>query len=233
MATFASSSSWPPASGLTTPTVPRQDAKMTSYATAHVKAPARTVFDAVCATDDYGQWNTWIPRVTIHEQPDSAKDSQRLETGTFFTYHVIMDPNKPTKETDTSLRVTDISIPDAPSDYVPTATLEEDETYTADLTSIYRISWKGEGGFASRGLSCERFHEIIVLGDEECEVRTWENQGGLLAHTVRWFYKKTLMEKFQLWCDDLKRYCEKVHQDQKKKPDGGREAPEKEGDKHE
>jgi len=107
------------------------------------------------------------------------------------------------------LRITDISTPTSPSIYIPSSTLESEPTYTADLSTVYRISWKAEGGFASRGLRTERFHEIIVLGDDGCEVRTWENQGGVLAHTVKWFYKKVLMEKFQLWCEDLRAYCEK------------------------
>lgn len=206
------SSSWPPPSGLTTPTVPRQNANLTSSAIIRIQAPASTVFDVVCDTANYDKWNTWIPRVTIQSQPEDATNSKRLQTGTLFTYHVIMDPKRPTKETDTSLRVTDTSIPAQTSEYVPKSVLEEDESYSADLSNLYRISWKSEGGFANRGLSSERFHEIIILGENECEVRTWENQGGLLAHTVRWLYKNTLMEKFQLWCDDLKKYSEKLAQ---------------------
>ena len=206
---------WPPAAGLTTPTVPRKDAKMTSYAAVRVQAPAELVFDALCDTSQYHIWNTWIPDVTIHSQPEGAPpELPRLEVDTFFTFHVIMDPNKPSKVTDTSLRVVDKSIPPLHSKYISRGTLEEDDTYTEDLNRVYRISWKTEGGFASRGLSAERFHEIIILGDNECEVRTWENQGGILAHTVGWLYKQTLMDKFQLWCDDLKKYSEKLAKEQ-------------------
>lgn len=60
----------------------------------------------------------------------------------------------------------------------------------------------------TRGLKSERFHEVIVLGQEECEVRTWECLGGVLARTVKWFYGETLMEKFGLWVSDLRDFCE-------------------------
>lgn len=123
-------------------------------------------------------------------------------------FYVIMDAAKPEKTTQTGLMVTDISTPQNPSDYVDTETRENDGTYTADLSSVYRVSWKAHGGFASKGLRSERFHEIIVKGDNECEVRTWEVMGGLLAYTVKWMFQKTLDEKFKLWCEDLKKYSE-------------------------
>ena len=65
------------------------------------------------------------------------------------------------------------------------------------------------------GLKTERFHEIIVLGDEECEVRTWECMGGVLAKTVKWMYGKTLEGKFADWVRDLKQYSEKTWNEQK------------------
>ena len=60
----------------------------------------------------------------------------------------------------------------------------------------------------ARGLRSERFHEVIVRGVDECEVRTWENQGGVLARTVKWLYGARLKRRFQDWCDDLKRVAE-------------------------
>jgi hypothetical protein len=122
--------------------------------------------------------------------------------------HPIMDASKPDKDTPTQLRITDISTPDAPSDYIEKGVLEEDPGYTADLSKVYRISWKGEGGFVSMGLHTERFHEIIVTGEQTCEARTWEVMGGILARTVKWMFKKNLESKFELWCEDLKAVSE-------------------------
>lgn len=197
---------WPPKNGPTSPSVPRDAAVLTTLASIRIAAPAASVFKAVLDVDNYPQWNTFVPRVTIHSQP-SEIDDKTLHKGTLFTFHVVMDEKKPNNETATQLLVTDVSTPDSPSDYLA-ADLLEDDTFTADLSTVYRISWRCEGGFASKGLKTERFHEVIALGPNECEVRTWENQAGVLAYTVRWFFQKTLNRKFQLWCDDLKKFCE-------------------------
>ena len=203
-------SAWPPSSGLTTVNVPRKDIILTSSASVRIHADASTVFEALVDVSNYGQWNTFCPRVTVHSQPDGvpAEDSHKLHVGTSFTFYVIMNSSKPQSETPTQLKVTDISTPSTPSSYIPASTLEAEGSFTADLGKVYRISWKCEGGFVSKGLRTERFHEVIAISDKECEVRTWECQGGLLARTVKWMYKDTLMEKFKLWCDDLKKYCE-------------------------
>jgi hypothetical protein len=150
----------------------------------------------------------------VHSQSDEAvlegdaPPQQQLRLGTSFTFHVVMDATKPNKETPTQLRVTDVSTPDIPSAYIAQDVLDSDASYTSDLRRVYRIAWSTEGGFVARGLKTERFHEIIVINDSECEVRTWENQGNILARTVKWLFQKTLQEKFQLWCDELKKYCE-------------------------
>ena len=108
----------------------------------------------------------------------------------------------------TQLRVTDISTPDERSTYIPADVLAKDGTYTSDLGSVYRIAWKGDGGFAAKGLRSERFTEVIVRGESECEVRTWELMGGILARTVKWFYKDTLNKRFEDWARDLKTFSE-------------------------
>ena len=120
-----------------------------------------------------------------------------------------MDASKPAKVTPTQLRVTDFSTPERPSQYVPPDILKEDGTYEPDLGKVYRIAWTTEGGFVARGLRSERFHEIIAVGKGQCEVRTWECQGGVLARAVKYYYKEVLKKKFAEWCEDLKREAEK------------------------
>ncbi|KAH8694327.1 hypothetical protein GQ44DRAFT_719469 [Phaeosphaeriaceae sp. PMI808] len=88
-----------------------------------------------------------------------------------------MDDSKWHKKTATHLRVTDISTPEKPSSYIPQDTLDSDASYTANLTKVFRISWKNDGGFFLR---TERFHEIIATTQDSCEVRTWELMGGIL-----------------------------------------------------
>ena len=91
-----------------------------------------------------------------------------------MAFDVLMDPTKPHKVTSTCLRVIDISTPDQHSSYVTQDLLTEPNScFTSDLNRVYRISWKPEGGYASKGLVSERVHEIIILSDENrCEVRT-------------------------------------------------------------
>ncbi|KAK3075483.1 hypothetical protein LTR53_001191 [Teratosphaeriaceae sp. CCFEE 6253] len=191
---------WPPATGLSTPSVPRPDVVLPLHASTLIHAPADRVFAAVLRVADYNLWNTFCPRV------DSP--SATLSNGDSFTFHVIMNSSKPGSLTATGLKVTDVSTPEQISGYIPRETLSGDGSFTADLGKVYRVAWASEGGFVSRGLRSERFHEVIVSGKNECEVRTWECMGGPLAYTVKWLYKQTLLDKFQLWCEDLKKYCE-------------------------
>ena len=120
-----------------------------------------------------------------------------------------MDASKPNKESLTKLRVTDISTPDDRSEYVPREVLDDPNSgYEADLGKVYRVAWKGEGGYQDRGLRTERFHEVIVRGEGECEVRTWELMAGVIARTVKWLYGGVLRERFGEWCVELKGFCE-------------------------
>ena len=92
--------------------------------------------------------------------------------------------------------------------YIDQKTLEEDPGYFSDLSKLYRISWTTEGLFVKLGVRSERFHEILVLGENECEVRTWECQAGMAARAVKWMFKDTLARGFQSWCDGLKKQSE-------------------------
>ncbi|KAL2042187.1 hypothetical protein N7G274_005375 [Stereocaulon virgatum] len=207
---------WPPANGLTTQRVPRLNVILPIHASTTVAAPASLVWSTLRDLSDFPTWNTFCPSATIHSQPKDAAESEAnlLHLDTSFTFNVIMDASKPSKITPTQLRVTDFSTPDAQSGYIPADVLKVDGTYEADLGKVYRIAWSTEGGFVARGLRSERFHEIIVLGENQCEVRTWECQGGVLARAVKYYYKDTLMKKFAEWCEDLKRESERRAQNE-------------------
>ena len=154
--------------------------------------------------------------MTIHSQPKGVdKTDTNLHINTSLTFHVVMDNAKPGKVTDTQLRVTDISTPQKPSSYISQHVLDKEDAYSNELGKVYRIAWTTEGNFVARGLSTERFHEIIPLGDgNECEVRTWECQGGILARAVKFYYRDVLKRKFAEWCEDLKKEAEKKVRDE-------------------
>jgi hypothetical protein len=207
----STSADWPPKEGLCTPTTPRSSAVLSLSASTRIEAPAPLVFSILRETDKYPEWNTWCPKVTILAQPDGTPpDSKTLALGTSYLLHALMDTSKPNRDTPTQLRITDLSTPDAPhGDYL--GDLIKDPAFTEDLSKVYRIAWKGEGSFLARGLQTERFHEVIVLGDNECEVRTWEVMSGPVAYTVRWMFKSNLEGKFKLWVGDLKKRAESLH----------------------
>jgi hypothetical protein len=206
-------STWPPPSGLATPTTPRASAVLTLAASTRISAPAATVFAIVCDTAKYPEWNTFIPKVTILSQPEGTDaESKVLELNTKFVFHAVMDLKKPGKDTPTQLRITDFSTPEKPyNEYL--GDLIKDESFTEDTSIVYRIAWKGEGSYLVMGLQTERFHEVIIRGEEECEVRTWEVMSGPVAYTVKWMFKANLQSKFELWVEDLKKRAEGVHKD--------------------
>ena len=208
--------SWPPPQGLTSKIVPRKTAILQlSYAT-NIRAPAPLVFDTILCVAEYSKWNTWIPSARILTQPLSSEpdlapdDFSHMRIGSIMNFDVVMDADKPNKITPTSLKVVDICTPSAPTSYLPPELLD-DPTFTADLSKVYRVSWTGEGVVHNYGMKIERFHEVIIKGDNECEVRTWEIMSGILSRVVKLMYETTLKEKVGLWCEDLKKRCESVH----------------------
>lgn len=209
---------WPPAIGLTTKIVPRKEAILQLSHATTVQAPASLVLDTVLRVENYAQWNTWVPSAKVLTQPlssdpnDDPNDFSLMRIGSTMAFDVVMDPKKPQSINYTPLKVVDICTPSAPTSYL-TPQLLEDPTFTADLSKVYRVSWTGHGGMYSYGpvMKLERFHEIIVLGDDECEVRTWELMNGVLTRVVKFMYEATLKEKLGIWCADLKKQSEQLH----------------------
>ncbi|RYN46106.1 hypothetical protein AA0118_g12695 [Alternaria tenuissima] len=213
---MSGTAAWPPSNGVTSKIVPRENAVFQiSYSTV-VRAPAPLVFDTVLHAANYPAWNTWVPRAEILTQPSSPEGPQdgkaqdRMTIGCTMRFTVVMNADKPDAVTLTPLKVVDICTPSSPTSYLTPEQLE-DPAFTADLSKVYRASWTGNGGMYAFGMKLERFHEVIVIGENECEVRTWEIMGGMLSRLVKVMYEDTLKGKVGLWCEDLKKYCEKVH----------------------
>ncbi|KAF9697410.1 hypothetical protein EKO04_004987 [Ascochyta lentis] len=208
---------WPPEEGVSTPTVSVQDSVFATTGSTLIDAPASFIFDILLDTSTYSDWCTFVPRVVVdtqlpnvahHNGSKADNESPVLKLGTKFTFFAVMG-GPGSKQTPTHLIISDISTPSEPSSYIPSPTLETSPVYTADLSNVYRVAWKGDTiDFFAKGLHTERFHEVIVRGPEQCEVRTWEVMGGVLAHTVKWLYRKTLDKKFSEWCAELKAFGE-------------------------
>ena len=210
----SSTTSWPPASGVTTNVVPRKDAVFQIFSSTTIAAPASLVFEILLHIEAYKEWNSFVPSAQILKQdmPEDGRDPNdfsHMHQNSIMNFDVVMDSKKPEKTTATNLKVTDISTPEKQTDYVDSS----DPSFTADQSKVYRVSWTTHGGFVARGLRSERFHEVIVKGENECEVRTWEAMGGVLAYTVKWLYQTTLQEKFALWCSELKSRAESKYKE--------------------
>lgn len=221
-----SDSTWPP-KDVSTPTVSHKDSVIAMTGSTVIDAPASLVFDIVMDTSTYSEWCTFV-KVVVDKQPpadsttegqnDSSRTSDtKLQLGTKFTFFASMTTGQENSKTNpTRLIVSDISTPSRVSSYIPSSVLTNSAVYTSDLSSVYRVAWKVDKvDFVSRGLNSERFHEVIVKGEEQCEVRTWEVMGGVFAYAVKWMYKKTLDQKFVEWCTDLKGFAEKKWLEQK------------------
>ncbi|KAL1798069.1 hypothetical protein ACET3X_004675 [Alternaria dauci] len=215
---MSEAASWPPANGLTSKIVPRESAILQIGYSTVVRAPAPLVFDTILRAADYPKWNTWVPCAEILTQPSSPEGLQdgdakdRMTIGCTMRFTVVMNADKPNNVTLTPLKVVDICTPSSPTSYLSPELLQ-DPVFTADLSKVYRVSWTGNGGMYAFGMKLERFHEVIVTGENECEVRTWEIMSGMLSRVVKLMYEDTLKSKLGVWCEDLKKYCEKMHND--------------------
>ncbi|OJJ33940.1 hypothetical protein ASPWEDRAFT_184488 [Aspergillus wentii DTO 134E9] len=190
-----------------TPNIAACDAVLHISSSAFIDTSSQKVWDNLIDTSTWPSWNTFCPRVTIREQPNSNPDtalSPILQHGTKMTFHVHMDPSstKPQTEQAAVLVVTEFSPPDA------------------DTHKPGRIVWAGDstakGAFPASLLTAERVHEVVdieVQGEDGqmrkgTEVRNWEAQVGYLVYVVRWMYGTQLKKNFETWVRDLKGYVE-------------------------
>lgn len=135
---------------------------------------------------------------TIHGEP-----SVRLRVGTRMTFQVVLDPSKPGKYRKTEFVVSELIRPgDQPPGQKPTyCIMWESDTRMTFPQSLPK--WL---------LFAQRVTEIrpVVRGDgkEDCEIRTWECQRGLLVRFVKRYYGDHLQRMFEQYVQGLREYCE-------------------------
>ncbi|KAE8154024.1 hypothetical protein BDV25DRAFT_148503 [Aspergillus avenaceus] len=177
-----------------TPNIPASSAILRIQSATLINAPPSTVWSTLIDTSTWPTWNTFVPRVTIREQPD-ASTSPILQAGTKLTFHVRMDPSS-TSEQDVPLIVTEFDPPSAGS--------RGRVVWASDFTA--------KGSIPAFLLMAERVHEfeeVEVPGENGAvetvtEVRTWERQVGYLVYAVRWMYGGKLQGFFENWVSELK-----------------------------
>ncbi|OOQ81782.1 hypothetical protein PEBR_43158 [Penicillium brasilianum] len=191
-----------------TPGIAVADAVFQVGSSTLIAAPSTRVWEALTDTSTWPEWNTFVPRATIREQPDSqgsdpAALSPLLRKGTRVTFHVRMDPTatKPQAANDVFLLVTEYSAPNP-------------ETKTPGRI-VWVVDREAPGAMSPSLLNAERVHEItdVEIGEGEnavkgTEVRNWELQNGWLVYVVKWMYGAKLKHNFELWVSDLKKFVE-------------------------
>jgi hypothetical protein len=173
-----------------------------------------TVWNTLIDTSTWPQWNRFVPRVTIREQPSSSPSTEAahpqgispfLRLGTKMTFHANMDgaghatPLSDAKDLREAHLV--VSVFEPPTEGKPFGRI------------VWATDTAAPGAFAGWLLYAERAHEISSQDDDDDEsnvrVENWELQKGLLTHIVKGIFGKRLQGLFQVWVDDLKAFVEK------------------------
>lgn len=164
------------------------------FAEVTVSAPPSAVYDALIDTSKWGEWNNFVPSVTITKHPSSIPKSSdaRMTKDMFMTFKVNMSSSVSTVSKEIVTQV----------DEPPTA---------SHLKNITRVCWvmNNSGMLTPKFLlSAERVNEIEDLGDGTCIYRSWETFAGPFARIVKWKYEQTLETNFQKWATGLQQYVE-------------------------
>ena len=181
----------------------------------HIAAPASLVASVIIDGASWGEWNTFIPSISVTSKC------------TDVTYPPGLTGAANGENNKGSLRQGDrftmfVNMPGAPLQSLNQGMIEKFQT-THEIVNLiealdpakeegrkgYRICWKDDGGFGGL-LRADRVQECVDLGDGTCEWVTFESFGGWLAPVVRLATGSKLVERFGDWGRDLKARCEKL-----------------------
>lgn len=165
-----------------------------AFAEARIAAPPSAVYKALVDTSIWGQWNKFVPSVTINKRSESELDSHdaRMKKDMVMTFTVNMTPSMTT-----SSKELVIQVDDCPSD-----------SASGHITCIRWIMANKENFTPKFVLAAERVNEIEDLGDGTCIYRSWETFGGLAARIVKWKFGQGLQKNFEDWAAGLQQYVE-------------------------
>ncbi|KAF2100548.1 hypothetical protein NA57DRAFT_74154 [Rhizodiscina lignyota] len=175
---------------------PPSSASGTFIASSRVKinAPASLVFDILTDPSTWPDWNLFVPRaVSLPSEEPATKMKQGDKIRFLVSLPTTAGPNPKRSDTRTDELVELISVP-------------SDE----DTLKIYRANWSmiQTVTLPSFMLRCLRCNEIEVLGEDECEYRSWETFNGLAAWGLRFAAAGTLERGFNEWGEGLKKAVE-------------------------
>lgn len=165
------------------------------YADTVIDAPPQAVYDALLDIDKWPEWNTFVPAVHITSHPHAHHKSLRMMEGTNMTFDVQMTKDEKTTSKEVCNHVGQLK---TLANHAPPA-------ITHIRWSLHNAALMAPGFV----IKAERTNEIEDLGNGKTMYRTWETFGGWVAKSmIQKKYEQALKDRFQEWCQDLKKYLE-------------------------
>ncbi len=212
-----------------TPNIPSSSAVFTLHCKAEIDAPTSLVFETFLDTSTWASWNVLSPRADIlvqggegaqktNQQPvvtinntaitagpggaSVSVHSPIIRKGTIFGIHTIRD--KSGSQAFTNFLCWDLD---------------------AEKRRVVWIYDHDHSPWPKALLEVERVTEVVDLGEGRSEIRTWENQKGLLAFWYKIRYKDALVKGFEDQVLGLKIVVEQAWKDKQAKEAGGEKCP--------
>lgn len=167
------------------------------HVAAHIRihAPAALVFRLFTDPSTYPTWNAFVPSATVTPPSDPTATpcpTTPLQAGGTLHMRVRLHPPSPSLSA-ASCVVREIADPAA-----------------TGTPGLYRAVWESTG-MPAWALHSRRTTEVRALGDEECEFRSWEWFGGVLARVVSGVYPRAavLQARFEETAGDIRGEAEK------------------------
>ncbi|KAB8349706.1 hypothetical protein FH972_023721 [Carpinus fangiana] len=130
-----------------------------------INCPAEKVFELFRDTSTWPAWNTFVPECGVNRSKDSKSSlpEAKLDSGDGMAMQVKMTA-------DANLRAQ--------------GGVVTDRVDTPGEDDIFRIQWESKG-MPKMMLRTLRTTEVVPIGPNECEFRTWEVMAGPLAYVVK------------------------------------------------
>lgn len=196
-----------------TPSIPLNQAVITTYTSAVTKASVTSVWNTLIDTSTWPEWNRLVPKVIINSQPDQTETvplSPIFQRGTKFSLlfntnaDTDIDGNAPPLEESSLVMLKSV--------------ITVFEPPNPEKNQRGRIAWavdtQAEGSWPKWLVYAERVHEIYH--DEEdgnVKIDDWELQTGVMAYVIRWMMASKLERLRQVWIENLKSFVEARNQE--------------------
>ncbi|KAK3077979.1 hypothetical protein LTS18_008759 [Coniosporium uncinatum] len=171
---------------------------VTPHGRTSISAPAALVFDLIIDLSTYPEWNPFVPRAELLANASSSEPSTleapsaKITQDCPFRIYPVMKVLGFSVPNTTDVRCTLLSRPSS------TASQEK---------QIYAAEWV-QTNMSDSMLKTLRRTEVEVLGEAECEYRSWEWMEGPMAYVIKGTMVGALQRGFEESALGLKREAE-------------------------